>query len=502
MCARYNTTPQARVSVPARSKEVPKIKTLLATFIISAVVAVIITPLVRKFAPKIGAVDLPSGRRVNKKVIPRLGGIAILLGFLAPLVGLMLYSNRISEAFIGDLSRVIALFAGSVAIAALGAVDDIKGTKAIYKLMVQIVIAVGAYFGGFQISYVNLPFIGSLDMGIFALPVTVLWIVGIINAVNLIDGLDGLAAGVAFFVCIVNFTIGLLSNNILVAVYAAALGGALVGFLVFNFNPATIFMGDTGSMLIGYILATTSLIGSKGGTAVALLVPIMAMGVPIFDTLLAVVRRYLSKQPIFSPDKGHIHHRLLDMGLTHKKTVLVLYGLSMLFTIAAISIYIGRDDWKAGVSLLAATVLIFVMMRAVGIFQLRKMKQKQIIGDFDETTKAMMKALPTYIIKSNNATTDNERRVALEQFCIESGLLFATCKCEENAEHFLKDWVWEESNGRNSLGRGYVSAKYPTKDQHNKTNILLKFGWSSEDATVCPQVDILLRIVTKSLRNN
>ncbi|MBN2717986.1 MAG: undecaprenyl/decaprenyl-phosphate alpha-N-acetylglucosaminyl 1-phosphate transferase, partial [Deltaproteobacteria bacterium] len=204
-------------------------KTLIVTFVVSAFVAVVVTPLVRRFAPAIGSVDLPSGRRVNKKVIPRLGGVAILLGFLAPLLGLFIYSNRISIIFQSDMHRVISLFLGSIVIAATGALDDIRGSRAIVKLVVQILVAVGAYLGGYQINTITLPFTGSLEMGIFAMPITTLWIVGIVNAVNLIDGLDGLAAGVAFFVCVVNFTIGIISNNILLALFAVALGGALIG---------------------------------------------------------------------------------------------------------------------------------------------------------------------------------------------------------------------------------------------------------------------------------
>ena len=468
-------------------------KTLIVTFLLSALVSIVVTPLVRRLAPKIGSVDLPSGRRVNKKIVPRMGGIAILVGFFAPLIALMLYNNRVSVAFQSDISRVVALMGGSLAIAAIGALDDIKGTRALFKLSIQSLVAIGAFLGGFQIKTITLPFVGGLEMGIFALPITVFWIVGIINAVNLIDGLDGLAAGVSFFVCVVNFTIALISNNILLALFAVALGGALIGFLVFNFNPATIFMGDTGSMLVGYILATTSLIGTKGGTAVALLIPFLAMGVPIFDTLLAIVRRSLSRQPIFSPDKGHIHHKLLDMGLTHKKTVLLLYGLSLLFTSAAIAIYVGRTRWQVGVALLVAAVLVFIMMRAVGIFQLSKLKQQQISGDFDATTRAMMTALPEAIVNIQKAEDTKELIKALELFCSDSDLIFATCTSETDC--LLKGWVWEASTGTNSLNRGYISSQYPVKSTTSTLAIMFKFGWNSSDASVNPQIDTLLRLL-------
>lgn len=474
-------------------------KTLLATFILSILVAVTLTPLVRRFAKRIGAVDKPEKRRVNTTVVPRLGGISILFGFLAPLVGLMLYTNRISDAFNSDQYRVLALFGGSIAISLLGAIDDIRNVRAIYKLLVQIMIATGAYLGGFQINLITLPFVGVLHMGIFGLPVTIFWIVGIINAVNLIDGLDGLAAGVSFFVCIVNFVIGLLSNNILVSVYAASLGGALVGFLIFNFNPATIFMGDTGSMLIGYILATTSLIGTKGGTAVALLVPILAMGVPIVDTLLAISRRYMQRRPIFSPDKEHLHHKLLDMGLTHKKTVLVIYGISILFTAVSIAIYMSRKKWEVGVALLISSILIFVMMRAVGMFQLRRSKELELPGEYDEITNSIKGNLPKLIVDIHQSMNLKELETAIERFGDSTGLTHA--QCMRNNEHLFNYWCWVTYAGKRLPEQSSVTISHSILARCNSKKVVydFKFGWRSDNVVDSQNTELLLRIVADAI---
>lgn len=471
-------------------------KTYLAAFFLSAIVAVAITPMARALAPKLGAVDLPSGRRVNKKVVPRLGGIAILVGFLSPLIGLFFYDNRVSDLFRSDPSRSLALICGAITIAALGAWDDIKGTRAAMKLLVQIAVAVGAYGGGYRIESVTLPFLGTLDMGIFAGPVTVFWIVGIVNAVNLMDGLDGLAAGVSFFVCVVSFVTGILSHNVLVCLLAVSLGGALIGFLFFNFNPATIFMGDTGSMTIGYILATTSLLGSKGGTAVALLVPILAMGVPILDTLLAIVRRVIERRPVFSPDKGHLHHRLLELGLTHRRAVLTIYGLSLLFTAAALIVYLGRE-WQVGMALTLATLLAFAMVRLLGIVQSATRARERKHQQYDRQTQLLRKTVPHLIRELAQPGVDADIIAKLIDFARGSSLRYVGC--EEAWVPVIGAWHWEDEQAGAGGGEdSYLSAKYLLPIGAGSP-VHLKFGWLSSAGAVSPEAAILLQLVTDSI---
>jgi UDP-GlcNAc:undecaprenyl-phosphate GlcNAc-1-phosphate transferase len=222
--------------------------------------------------------------------IARLGGVAIALAFWAPICGLYFVDSGVGFHLEQSVRSTAGVLGGGALLLCLGIADDTLGVRARNKLVVQTIAACLAYALGIRIEAVSVPVLGyELEMGVFALPITVLWIVGITNAVNLIDGLDGLAAGVAFFAALTNLVVAVVSGSVFVAVFMASLMGAMAGFLLYNFNPARIFMGDSGSYLIGYVLATTSLVGAsqKASTAVALLVPMVAMGVPIFDTLFS-----------------------------------------------------------------------------------------------------------------------------------------------------------------------------------------------------------------------
>ena len=472
---------------------------------IAAAVSAAATPIVRHFAPRFGAVDLPSGRRVNKRVIPRLGGLAILLGFLAPLLGLFLYDSVVGLAFRADLSRALGLTIGAAMMAALGALDDVRGMRAWKKFLIQALIAGFAFAAGFRIEEIRLPWIGALDMGVFALPVTVLWIVGLVNAVNLIDGLDGLAAGVAFFACVVNVVVGVVSGSVLVTLISAALGGALLGFLIYNFNPATIFMGDSGSMFIGYVLATAALLGNaaKASTAVSLLVPVLAMGVPIMDTLFAIVRRYLERRSIFSPDRGHLHHRLLDLGLTHRRAVLLLYGASLIFTVAAVAVYVGRS-WQIAAALGASALAVFGLVRGMGLFQHRIVRRQQREGDLSNHADLFRHTLPV-LFRDVVAAADGSAVVtALKAFAATTRLVYVECSAPEIPA--LGTWTWEgtDANGKGNgggsrpNGRGYVSATFFIQ-VGDKPAGTIKFGWHSEHGDVSPQSDTLLQVVVDTV---
>jgi UDP-GlcNAc:undecaprenyl-phosphate GlcNAc-1-phosphate transferase len=348
----------------------------LGALVLSLVVAAALTPVVRWGAKRAGIVDNPGGRRVHTRVIPRLGGLAVVAGFFAPLAALAFTQSDVAEMFYADPLRSVGLAVGGVIIASLGAWDDVRGVRAWHKLAVQLLAALVAWGCGFRMEHLTLPFVGELDLGVFGLPFTLLWIAAVVNAMNLIDGLDGLAGGIAFFACLTNFVVAALNGNPLVMLIAAALGGAILGFLLYNFNPATIFMGDSGSMFLGFVLATTSMMGAsiQGSTTVAILVPLISLGVPIMDTLFAMVRRIVERRPIFSPDRGHIHHRLLDLGITHRRAVLILYAVSVVFTAGAITIALGRN-WSVGVALLVLTVAMLGLARFVGYFEYLQIRQ-------------------------------------------------------------------------------------------------------------------------------
>lgn len=333
-------------------------------FLISLVVAAVATPLVLRLALKRALYDVPDERKVHTRPTPRLGGVAIVLAFFAPVTGLLLIDAGASSALTQSIPQVIGLYVGGVLIAALGVFDDLKGANAIQKLVVQVGVAVLMFFLDYRIDAISNPFgAGALELGVMALPVTVLWFVGVINAVNLVDGLDGLAGGIGFIAVSVLFALGIMGDNVLVALFCACLAGALGGFLIFNFNPARIFMGDTGSLFLGFVLAAFSIsTSSKGTTTVALVVPILALGLPIIDTFLAISRRVRKQRPIFSADQDHIHHKLLRAGLSHRQAVITLYVVAAFLALAALLLRVSSDV-VSGLVLFSVALVLFVLFR-------------------------------------------------------------------------------------------------------------------------------------------
>ena len=307
-----------------------RLRVLLA-LLAAAAVCLLATPAVRKFACKIGAMDMPGeSRRVHDHPIPRLGGLALFAGFLAGVL-----------PFTGIDEPVQGILLGSVIIVVTGAVDDLISLRPWVKLVLQLIAALVAIRHGVVIRILTNPGNASAEaiaLGALSIPVTLLWIVGMTNALNLIDGLDGLAAGVCGIGCASMLAVSLfLPEATEISVLVAALGGACLGFLPFNINPAKIFMGDSGSLLLGYVLSTASVLGLfKMYTLVAFAVPVLTLALPLTDTAFAVIRRLSRGESPFHPDRGHIHHRLLALGLTQKQAVAVLYAASGILGAAAV----------------------------------------------------------------------------------------------------------------------------------------------------------------------
>lgn len=292
---------------------------ILPVFISALILAFAFTPLVQIFARRIGAIDVPKdSRRIHKEPIPRLGGLAIFGAFL---IALLIYIPITRE--------IRGMLIGASVLILLGIVDDTKNLPAKVKLLVQIFAAWIAVSNGIKVEWVSNPLGGMLYAGRFTSFLTIFWIVGITNTLNFIDGLDGLAAGVA---AIASITLLVIANSLeytVIVFITAALAGGILGFLPYNFNPAKIFMGDTGSMFLGYILACVSVIGAiKSAATLAFVIPVLALGLPIFDTAFAILRRYLNGAPIMEADRGHLHHRLLDLGMSQRQAVVILYGVS------------------------------------------------------------------------------------------------------------------------------------------------------------------------------
>lgn len=301
---------------------------------------VVLTPMVSRLAFLLGAVDGGGHRKVYQgKPIPRLGGLAIALPFIAAcLFGIYGWTDMV-EAVAERKGYFGALAAGCVGIVVLGMFDDSVGIRARWKLMGQIAIAAFMCVAGRTITVLELPFVGTVPLGMeLGTVVTILWIVGLINAFNLVDGIDGLASGIALIAAVSLGVFAVGNGSLFPALLCAALAGSLIGFLIFNFNPARIFLGDTGSMLLGFVLANIALLGSlKGQSAAVLLTPLLIMGLPVLDMTTSMLRRYLRGRPIFSGDQGHIHHRMLNRGYSTRKAVGMLYLFAAIMAASALA---------------------------------------------------------------------------------------------------------------------------------------------------------------------
>ena len=346
---------------------------IVAAFILSFAA----TPLVKRFAHRVGAIDVPrDSRRIHKKPVPRLGGLAIFIGFL------------LSVLIFADITaQVRGILLGAVIIVILGVIDDIIQLRAYIKFLVQIAAASVAVLHGILLeTFVN-PFVfGSVEyvhLGYLAIPITIIWIVGITNSVNLIDGLDGLAVGVSAISSTVMLIIALIVAEMNVAIIIAALAGACIGFMPYNLNPAKIFMGDTGALLLGYVLATISILGLfKFYAVLSLAVPFLVLALPLVDTVFAFFRRLIKGKNPMSPDRGHFHHRLIDMGLSQKQAVAILYAVSGLFGLIAVVLITSE-----GLRLL---VFIFAVLIAalIAFFTFRGIRSNTAANDSEPETPA------------------------------------------------------------------------------------------------------------------
>ncbi|MGD6848999.1 glycosyltransferase family 4 protein [Rossellomorea aquimaris] len=328
---------------------------LILTLILCFLLTLGITPLVKKLAYKVGATDQPNVRKVHQKIMPRLGGLAIYIGFIAGFLIL-----RPEDPYAG------AIILGSAVILLTGMADDIFDLSPRLKLLGQLTAAFTVVLGGVQIEFINLPFGGVLEFGMFSIPITILWIVGITNAINLIDGLDGLAAGVSTIGLATIGFMAMLKGDVFVMSLALILIVSTLGFLYFNFHPAKIFMGDTGALFLGYMIAVLSMLGFKNVTMISLIVPLIILGVPISDTFFAIIRRIVNKSPLSAPDKSHLHHCLLRIGFTHKQTVIIIYAIAAMFSLAAI-IFSMSTLWGAMIVIAVLLIAIEWLIESIGL---------------------------------------------------------------------------------------------------------------------------------------
>lgn len=340
----------------------------VVTFAVALLVTLLCVPLVSKLAFHLDAVDYPSARRVNKKPVPRMGGVAMFVGmaaaFLVLIVGIHCFGweSPLNQELREDINFV-GVAVGVVLIFIVGVIDDIVELRARVKFIGQIIAACIVAGSGLLLASVHNPFGGYIEFGIFAYPLTVFYLVAFANVINLIDGLDGLAAGITAISAGTILILSVVTNSEFAALLSLILLGICLGFLKYNFNPASIFMGDSGSLLLGFMLAIISLFATARTAAlVSLLVPVVAAGVPIMDTASAIIRRTRAHKSIGEPDKGHIHHRLLESGYSQKTTVYFMWGLTALFAFCAL-VFMKFDGVVRlvciTVAVIAAAVVIF-----------------------------------------------------------------------------------------------------------------------------------------------
>ena len=328
--------------------------TLLLIFV-TMIVSLLITPVVIAISKKLNILDQPNFRKVHIRPVSVLGGTVILVAFI---LGIWL-GHPIEQ-------EVKPLIIGSIIIYLLGLIDDIYDLRPIIKLLGQIAAALVVVYYGVTIDFISLPMGPTIHFGWLGIPITVFWIVAITNAINLIDGLDGLASGVSVIALMTIGFIAILQADIFIMMICSVLIGALIGFLFFNFHPAKIFLGDSGALMIGFIIAFLSLLGFKNITFFSLFFPIVILAVPFMDTLFAMIRRAKKGQPMMQADKSHLHHRLLDLGYTHRQTVLLIYSIALLFSIASVILYLSQP-WGVLMMLVLILVTIELIVEFTGL---------------------------------------------------------------------------------------------------------------------------------------
>ncbi|WP_077623413.1 glycosyltransferase family 4 protein [Sediminibacillus massiliensis] len=348
------------------------ISELVIAFMISFVATLLLVYPIKKLAVKIGAMDLPNNRKVHRKPTPRLGGLAIFLGVCFGLV----YLNPIHY-------QMFEISLGAIIIVITGILDDKYQLKPVYKLIGQGLSAGILIYAGLIIERINIPLVGLVELHSWSIIITLLWIVGITNAINLIDGLDGLASGVATIAFISILIMALADYRIVVIYFCVVLIASNIGFLFHNFYPAKIYMGDTGSMFLGYSVAVISILGLfKNVTLFSFIIPVIVLAVPIFDTLFAIVRRLYNRENIMLPDKKHIHYQLLSVGFSHRTTVLIIYGFSIIFGTLGILF----SNASLSFSLIISFIILLLLLLIAEIGAVEK-KHKPLINKMEKLAK-------------------------------------------------------------------------------------------------------------------
>lgn len=335
-------------------------------FLAALALVLIITPFIKQFAIWSGAVDAPNERKVHTRIMPRLGGLAIFLAFVGGFIAVSPVIDSVS------IDKAWGLLIGGLIIAITGALDDRFSLSPRWKMLGIVAAASVVVALGMRVEFINVPFAGTTHtLDWLSIPLTIFWIVGVTNAINLIDGLDGLAAGVSAISIGTILVLAVMMGNVLVILLCCVVLGSIFGFLFFNFHPAKIFMGDSGALFLGFCIATLSILGFKQATFVSFVVPLLIIGVPFSDTIFAIIRRLVNKKPISVADKNHLHHCLLQLGFTHRNTVLIIYGVSILFGLIAILLS-QAAQWVTVIAIVVLLLAVEIAAELIGVVDKKK----------------------------------------------------------------------------------------------------------------------------------
>ena len=357
----------------------PAIGFYILGFGTAVVLSLLLTYVVRERAKRARLFDPQDARKLHSDEIPRIGGVAIFGSVMITLAVVAALGQAVDFGMRGN--GLLVVLAGATAIFGVGLWDDVRSMRARWKFVLQIAIALAVFAAGVRVTTLSLPFVGIVHFApSVSLLFTVIWLVGITNAFNLIDGLDGLAAGAAMFALTTMFVVGSINGQLGTALVTIALAGAVLGFLVYNFNPASIFLGDSGSLFLGFMLAGLGLLSSqKSQTIVAVAIPVVSLGLPVLDTTLAIVRRFLRGQPIFSADRGHIHHRLLSLGHSPRDVALLLYGACAILALGGM-LLVNNSEY------VAIVLVVFGLATGFAIQRLR-------FAEFEELARVVRKGV-------------------------------------------------------------------------------------------------------------
>ncbi len=456
-------------------------KTIVAVFFISLLISYFTAKLflfldIKQFY------DIPDRmRKIHEKPILRAGGIAIFVGILFSILSLFFYTNKLTTGFALNFDKFEKILLPASLMFLLGIFDDAFGLSAKVKLPVQIIAAVVVFLEGIKLSVVKIPLIGVVDFGYFAPFITILWIVGITNAFNFIDGMDGLASGISFFAAFTIFLISLLEREYVISLFTASICGSILGFIKFNWHPAKLFLGDSGSYFLGFLIGSLSIISStKSSIIVAITIPVMIMAYPLLDLLLAVLRRILRGRSIFSADREHIHHKLLERGYSYKGIVLLLYLISGLFGFLAILVMFVKSNYLSFIIPLFSGIFAVYFVRKLGYEEF-----KSFISKVDEVVDIENeKKFKFYLERIKRSSTEEEFIDVLKEFFKEFEFedYFFYIEGSNGDKFFIGDLSLLDSADRT----GNLFLKFPFKGENlRKVYIMLS---SKRDFEFCEKV--------------